>query len=214
MKKTIVFTTALFMATLLMAGNDKYFEKMGKTLAEFTDCESVEGYQALANKFQTIGRVEKDEWLPRYYEAHCYILMSFQNGISAADRDLYLGEAEPLVEEVITMAPRDPEALTLQTLWYTGKLVVNPPARSRKLQPLIAHSLAEAFSIEPGHPRALFMRISNNIGNAAFFGNDTTPYCKEARELLANWDKYQVPSPIHPNWGKKDVEGIVERCGL
>jgi hypothetical protein len=81
------------------------------------------------------------------------------------------------------------------------------------LQPLIAQTLGMALAIEPGHPRARFMRISNDMGTARFFGQDLAPYCKEASELLASWDAYEVASPIHPAWGKDEVEGIVNRCG-
>ena len=36
---------------------------------------------------------------------------------------------------------------------------------------------------------------------------------QQARELLANWENYELPSPIHPGWGRSEVEGIVSRCG-
>jgi hypothetical protein len=51
------------------------------------------------------------------------------------------------------------------------------------------------------------------MGTASYFGEDTGIYCDQARELLQNWDSYELKSPIHPNWGKEEVEGIVQRCG-
>ena len=213
MKKTILFTAAILMATLLTAGNEKYYENMGKTLAGFSGARSVEDFQELANKFLIIAGVEKDQWLPRYYEAYCYLLMTYVRGVTAENKDLYLDRAEPVMEELMKMAPQDPEVITLQAFWYTCRLVIDPPARSMSMQPLIAQSLGRALAIHPGHPRALFMKISNEMGTAAFFGRDTAPYCEQARELLASWDNYELPSPIHPAWGRSEVEGIVSRCG-
>ena len=213
MKKTILFTAAILMANLLMAGNEKYYEQMGLTMQGFSDCRSVEDFQELANHFHIIAGVEQEEWLPLYYEVYCYILMTYVEGIPAEEKDLYLDQAQPVLEEMMALAPEDPEALTLQAFWYTCRMVIDPASRSRRLQPLIARSLSTALAIEPGHPRALFMRIANDMGTAAFFGTDTEPYCEEARELLANWDAYKLPSPIHPGWGRGEVEGIVRRCG-
>jgi hypothetical protein len=43
-------------------------------------------------------------------------------------------------------------------------------------------------------------------------GQDPKSFCPQAKELLAAWDNYQLKSPIHPNWGKEQVEGIVKSC--
>jgi hypothetical protein len=51
------------------------------------------------------------------------------------------------------------------------------------------------------------------MGTASYFGEDIAPYCEQAAELLQDWDAYELKSPIHPNWGKSDVEGIVRSCG-
>lgn len=213
MKKNILIASALLTASLLMAGNNTYYENMGKALRGFSSARSVADLQALANTFHIIADVEKEEWLPRYYEVQSYLLMTFVQGESAENRDRYLEQAKPLLEDLVEMKPKDPEVLTLQAFWYTCSLVVDPPSRSMSLQPLIAQSLSMALAIEPGHPRARFMRISNDMGTARFFGQDLAPYCKEASELLASWDSYKPASPIHPVWGKAEVEGIVARCG-
>ena len=213
MKKASLVSSAIWMTGLLFAGNNTYYENMGKALQGFSECEHVADFQNLANQFHRIAQVEKEQWLPRYYEVQCYLLMTFVRGESAEMRDRYLEQARPVLDEILEMAPSDPEVLTLKAWWYTCSLVVDPPARSMSLQPQIAQSLATALSIEPGHPRAMFMRISNDMGTAAFFGNDLAPYCKQASELLASWDDYTPASPIHPSWGKEEVEGIVARCG-
>ena len=213
MKKTTLFLCAMLIASIAMAGNEKYYQKMGETLGEFSACSNVEDFQNLANKFRVIANVEKDEWLPLYYEAHCYVLISFMDNWSAEERDGYLDKAFSRIESMEELAPEEAEVQVMKALCNTGSLVVDPAQRSMYTTPLIQAAIAKALTKEPNNPRAIFLRISNEMGTASYFGEDTAPYCAQASELMKNWDSYKLKSPIHPNWGKEEVEGIVRRCG-
>lgn len=212
MKKTTLFVCAMLIATVAMGSDEKYYQKMGETLSEFSTCSSVDDFQNLANKFRIIANVETEEWLPLYYEAHCYILISFMGNLTAQEKDAYLDKASSLIESMAELAPNEAEVEVMKAFYYTGSLVVNPPQRAMSTTPLIHSSIAKALAIEPNNPRALFLRISNEMGTASYFGEDTTPYCAQATKLLQNWDAYELKSPIHPSWGKAEVEGIVKSC--
>jgi len=213
MKKTALFVSAMLIATLLMGVNQKYYQKMGETISEFSSCSSVEEFQTLANKFRVIANVEKEEWLPLYYEAQCYIMISFMENLSADDKDTYLEKASSIIGNMTEIAPNEAEIHVLEAFYLTGSLVVNPPQRAMNTTPLIHAAIDKALAIEPNNPRARFMSISNELGTAAYFGDDTAPMCERAVELLQNWDSYTLKSPIHPNWGKDAIEGIVNSCG-
>ena len=213
MKKTILFVCAILIATIAMAGDDKYYQKMGETLSEFSTCSNVEDFQNLANKFRIIANVEKDEWLPLYYEAHCYVLISFMDKLSAEERDGYLDKAFSLIDSMEELAPEEAEVQVMKAFCNTGSLVVDPAQRSMYTSPLIDAAIKKALTMEPNNPRAIFLRISNEMGTASYFGEDTAPYCAQASELLKNWDSYELKSAIHPNWGKEEVGGIVRSCG-
>jgi hypothetical protein len=214
MKRTTLLLGVLLSATLVMGQNEKYYQKMGETLGQFVSCNSVEDYQDLANKFHVIAGMETGEWLPLYYEAHCYILMSFMDQQEAAVRDGYLERASSSIDKMIEIAPDEAEVYVMKAFYHTGYMVINPPGRSMSTSPLIGAALTRALAIEPNNPRALFLRISNEMGTASFFGSDTAPICEKAAELLETWDSYQLKSPIHPSWGKGETEGIVNRCGV
>jgi len=213
MKKITLLICAMLLTTLLWGGNEKYYKKMAETLQGFNACTTVEDFQDLANRFQVIGNVETGEWLPIYYEAQCYILIGFMNQLSGEDRDAYLEKASSLVDALKEKASHEAEVEVLEAFYLTGSLLVNPPQRAMSTTHLIHSALARALAIEPNNPRAIFMRISNEIGTARYFGSDTGPLCEEARILLENWDKYERKSPIHPSWGREDAEGIVRGCG-
>lgn len=213
MKKTTLFVCAMLIATVTMGADEKYYQKMGETLSEFSSCSSVEDFQNLANKFRVIANVEKEEWLPLYYETHCYVLMSFLGDLSAQEKDACLDKASALIESMSELAPKEAEVQVMTAFYYTGSLLVNPPQRAMSTTPLIHAAIAKALVMEPNNPRALFLRISNEMGTASYFGEDVAPYCAQATELWSNWDAYELKSPIHPSWGKEEVEGIVRSCG-
>ena len=213
MKRLTLFVYVLLVASLAMGQNEKYYQKMEETLQGFSTCSSKEDFQDLANRFRVIGNVETSEWLPLYYEAQCYIIIGFMGEQTNEEKDSYLDKASSVIERMKKMAPDEAEIHVLEAFCLTGSLVVNPPQRAMENTPLIHASIAQAQALEPNNPRALLMRISNEIGTAQFFGDDIAPLCKEAVQLLQNWDSYQLKSPIHPNWGKTEVEGIVKECG-
>ena len=211
MKKFSLMAIAIFVAASTLTANDTYFEKMGETLQRMNACTSLEEYQAVANSFATIARVESGEWLPLYYEAHCYILMSFMDRSGAPDS--YLDQAESCINKMLELAPEEAEVYALQAFYHTGRLVVNPAGRAMTTAPLVSQSLGKALALDPGNPRALYIRLTNEMGTARFFGQDTAPMCEDAGTLLSDWDAHTPESPIHPSWGKGQLEEIVANCG-
>jgi hypothetical protein len=210
MKKISLFLIALCIVGSSTLANEKYMQKMGETLEKFKTCTSIEELQEVANTFATIAKAETGEWLPLYYEAHCYIQMSFMDRSGASDR--YLDQAESSLNKIIELVPEEAEAYALQAFYHTGRLVVNPAERAMTTAPLVSQSLGKALALYPGHPRALYIKLTNEMGTAQYFGQDTAPMCEQARTLLENWDSYVPASPIHPNWGKENVEEIVREC--
>jgi hypothetical protein len=213
MKRTTLLLAAILTVTVAMGQNEKYHQKMGETLGLFASANSVDDFQDLANQFGVIAKVETEEWLPLYYEAHSYILMSFMDQLEASTRDAYLEKALASIENMEAIAPEDAEVHVMKAFYYTGYLVVNPPARAMNTTPLVNAEISRALSIESNNPRAIFLSISNEMGTANFFGSDTAPICEKAIQLLEAWDDYSVKSAIHPKWGKDETEGIVNSCG-
>jgi hypothetical protein len=213
MKRTTLLFAAIFIVSIAMGQNEKYFQKMGEALGQFAECTTVEDFQNLANQFGVIAKVETKEWLPLYYEAHCYILMGFTGQVEPAILDGYLDKASASIDKMLDIAPHEAEVYVMKAFYHTGYLVVDPPARAMNTSPLISEALSRALSIEPDNPRAQFLSISNEMGTANFFGSDTAPICKKAKQLLKSWDDYAIKSPIHPNWGKEETGGIVTGCG-
>ncbi|HEX7585159.1 MAG TPA: hypothetical protein VF373_10755, partial [Prolixibacteraceae bacterium] len=199
MKKVILSLAIVLVSIVSMAQKPEYYQAMGETLGQYATCKSVADFQALGNKFEMIANVEKGEWLPLYYHAQCYIIMSFMEPTDAAKKDSYLDIAEKSVTKLIEMAPEEAEVFVLQAFYLTGRLVVNPMERGQEYGGLVGQATAKAQTLDPTNPRAKMMKIQMDMGSAPFMGLDPKSFCPEAKELLASWDDYKPKSPIHPN---------------
>jgi hypothetical protein len=212
MKKITLIIAVVFVSLVSKAQKPEYFQTMGEALGQYANCKGVEDFQALGNKFEMIANVEKGEWLPLYYHAQCYVLMSFIEQGDAAKRDGYLDVAEKSVNKLLEMAPNDAEVLVLQAFYLTGRLVVNPMERGQEYSGLVGQATGKALAIDPTNPRARLMKLQMDMGSAPYMGQDPKSFCPQAKELLASWDNYKTKSPLYPNWGKDQVEGIVKGC--
>lgn len=211
MKKIILSIAVVLISLVSMAQKPEYYQTMGESLGEYANCKGVADFQALGNKFEMIANVEKTEWLPLYYHAHCYILMSFMEQ-DAAKKDSYLDVAEKSVNKLIEMAPTEAEVFVLQAFYLTARLVVNPVERGQEYSGLVGQANGKALAIDPSNPRAKMMKIQMDMGAAPYMGLDPKSFCPQAKELLASWDNFKPKSPLYPNWGKDQVAGIVKRC--
>lgn len=212
MKKVVLLLTAVFFVFTSMADGPEFQQAMGKTLAGYADCKTIEDFQGLANKFKRIANAEKAEWLPLYYHAHCYIIISFMEQSDMAKKDEYLDVAEISMNKMIGMVPDESEIYALQAFMLTARLVVDPMTRGQEYSILSRQATGTSLDLNPGNPRAKYLNLSNEIGMAQFFGSDVSEYYVQAKKLLENWDDFKPVSPIHPNWGKDQVEEIVNSC--
>lgn len=212
MKKVILSIAVVLFSLASMAQKPEFYKSMGETLGQFAACKNVADFQALGNKFQMIANVEKGEWLPLYYHAHCYILMSFLEPTDATKKDSYLDVAEKSIAKLIEMVPNESEVYALQSFYYIGRLVVNPMQRGQEFSGLSGQAVGKALALDATNPRAKMIKLQGDIGSAPYMGLDPKSFCPQAKELLATWDNFKPKSRIHPSWGKDQVEAIVKGC--
>ena len=212
MKKFTLIVAVVLVSFVSKAQKPEYYQAMGETLGQYANCQSVADFQALGNKFEMIANVETSEWLPLYYHAQCYILMSFIEQADAAKKDSYLDVVEKSVNKLMEMVPGEAEVFVLQAFYLTGRLVVNPMERGQEYGGLVGQATDKALAIDTSNPRAKLMKLQMDMGSAPYMGLDPKSFCPQARELLASWDDFKPKSPLHPNWGKDQIEGIVKGC--
>ena len=209
--KTITFTFALLISMFTFANNPAYEKAMESALNQFKASKDVATFQSTANSFQRIANLANTEWLPEYYQAQCYILMSFMDK-DPIQRDGYLDIAEKSINKVLELQPQNSEAYALQAFMYTGRLVVDPMTRGKEYSIKSHESLKKSLAINPTNPRALYLQLSNEIGTASFFGTDTSVYCDRIKKLQENWDNYNLVEGMNPSWGKSQANQLQANC--
>jgi hypothetical protein len=211
--KKIITSIAILLTTLtVMSQSKEYTDAMSEALGQYATCKTINDFQALGNRFGLIANTDKNEWLPLYYHAHCYIIMSFMEPSDVAKKDSYLDVAEQSITKMIELAPKEAEVYALQSMFFSARLMVNPMERGQKYGMLSGQAIGTALALEANNPRVKFMKLRNDMGSAQYFGKDPKEFCPQASELLANWDNYKVKSPLYPAWGKNQVAEIVTEC--
>lgn len=212
MKTSMLIFASLFFVMTAFAGVQHYQQTMGKTLGEFAQAKTVEDFRNTGNRFMMIANAEPEEWLPLYYHAHCYIMMSFVERTNPEKRDEYLDEAAISVEKMVKLAPDQSEVFVMRGLLYSARLMIDPMTRGQQYSAMSAQSIGRALGIEPDNPRARYMQIANEMGTAQFFGSDISSSCEKAQKLYEDWDGYRAASAIHPQWGKDQVADVLRHC--
>jgi hypothetical protein len=212
MKKTILSITIILTTLAGMSQSKEYYGAMGDALGQYANCKSINDFQSLGNRFNLIANAEKTEWLPLYYHAHCYIIMSFMEPTDVKKKDEYLDVAEKSITKMIELAPNEAEVYALQSMFFSARLVVNPMERGQKFGMLSGQAVGKALALESNNPRAKFIKLRNDMGAAQFYGKDPKEYCPQASELFETWDNYKIKSPLYPSWGKDQVGEIIAEC--
>jgi len=212
MKTITLIMIALTISGTLYAGNPKYDKAMENALKQLNQCKNTDDFNAVSNTFKMIANAEKSEWLPLYYHAYSQIIMSFLEHADKVKKDAYLDVAESDINQLLANQTNESEVHALQGFMYTARLVVDPANRGQKYMGLSGQSVGKALAINKTNPRAQYILLSNELGMAGFFGNDTSQYCDRINDLLENWEVYNESPKFYPKWGKREVEGMAEKC--
>lgn len=208
---TLLMATVISL-TAFATNSDAYKKAMGKALAEMQKSSSIEELTNTANQFQRIAKAADQEWLPLYYHAQCYVLMGFNTDKEVDERDGYLDLAQNSIDDALKLAPNQSELFALQSMLHTARLVIDPMSRGQKMMAASGKAIGQSLAINPKNPRAQYLLLSNEVGQAQFFGKDPLEYCERIHALQANWDDLNVSPEFYPKWGKEEIVSMANNC--
>jgi len=196
----VLFITQLLSAqTNYEKGMQKAFELWGTNPTE------------ASNLFERIAKAEPDNWLPSYYAAQVLITQSFgeqdKNKLTAQ-----LAKAQNLLNDATAISKNNPELLILQALLHTAWVAYDGATYGMTLSPKVSALYAKAEQIAPNNPRVVLNKAEWAMGSARFFGQDTTPFCKDVERALELFANFKPETAFYPNWGKERAEQILESC--
>lgn len=201
MKTFISFLLAFVFAVTNAAGN-KYFDAMTKAIEKQKSASTIEAFLESANTFERIGQMEKTEWLPLYYAAHCYIVISFM--VPENDKkDAVLDKAQHFLDNAFKLAPEESELFALQAFLYPARITVDPMGRGMEYIGKMNHALDEAIQLNPDNPRCYYLRAITILNMPEGFGGGSAAARPIFEIAKQKFDKFEPESSIYPNWGKE-----------
>ena len=214
--KTLFFTftiAVLFISTPSQAqDNQRFMQAMGATLGEMGQANDPAAMQEVANKFERIGNSETAEWLPNYYAALTYTLIATKQK-EAASTDQYLDKADSFIEKMAKqngVALDEVEVLKAQVAMM--RIAVDGPARWTKYGAAFETAIAKAKGINAQNPRAYALKAMMVFNTPVQFGGGAEKACPEIQVASQKFADFKSASPIAPNWGLEQVEGMKKAC--
>jgi hypothetical protein len=207
-----ILNTFLLAMMLISATANNYNQAMTNALETMKTARTADELSAVANQFERISNVEPTQWLPLYYQAFSKIRISFMLKDDVEKRDAYLDDAQKSIDAMLELSPTESEIYTLQSLLHTARLVIDPMTRGQQMMMKSGQAVGKAIELNPANPRAQHVLLSNEMGQAQFFGKDVSEFCPRVNALLNNWEELNKSPEFYPVWGKSEVQGLDRNC--
>jgi hypothetical protein len=211
MKKTILLALLLLMAQKTFGGDTLYYSLLRNSIDRAYKDYNLDNYRQLANCSERILLVNKDEWLPCYYEAYAYINMGFI-ATSEGEKELYCEKAQTLLNEAFRVNPKESEIFVLQSMLYFARMSISPMINGPIYLPKATSALNEAEKLDPGNPRIYYLRGKSIMNTPKFFGGGKDAAILIFDKALNVYKGFKPKSIIHPFWGEEDALRLYIEC--
>ena len=212
MKNLLLTTLVSICAVLFSFSTGGYESAMRSNLDDLKKIQNLSDLVTIANKFDRIGSAEKDQWLPYYYSAYCYILMTTQEP-DVTKWDDYLNKADANISKAQVLEANMVEILALKGFSSMMRINVDPAVRGQEYSMKSVGYLQQANQLDDQNPRVILMMAQMQYGTAQFFGSDTAPICDQFKKAVELFDQQNTDSDsILPSWGKPQAQSMVKNC--
>ncbi len=213
MKNVLTYTLIALTFFLFSFTKGGYEVAMKNAITEMNQAQGLEDLKSVANKFERIGAAESKKWLPSYYQAYCFIMMTTREK-DVTKWDGFLDRADALLEQSQKIKKANMvEILTLKGFSAMMRISVDPSVRGQEYSMKSAGFLQQAYQLDNKNPRANLMMAQMLFGTAQFFGSSTDEACQKLMNTKNLFEKEEEEdSGIQPVWGKPQAEKMLKKC--
>lgn len=203
MKTLICTLLTLISFSVFAQGN--YEKAMGEALQAWKDGKVKEA----SAQFERIAQVEKDNWIPKYYQALTLVTNSFQikDETEKANALKKIGELIPKEEKDLNS-----EWLVIRALATTSDMISDPMSKAAILSPSIMGDYEAGIKMDPNNPRAIIGLAEFSMQSKKFMGGDTKEECESIQKALPLFDTKKTDTAFYPSWGKDRAEALLKEC--
>lgn len=198
----LIITTCIAQFTF---AQEQYEKAMGEALTLW----GQQNTEAALGKMEQISSVEKDNWIPKYYQALIATTASFQEN-DLDKKNALIKKAKDIIPT--TTENSNAEWYILKALTLTAELTIDPMNNAMRLSPEIIANYEKAKALEPNNPRAISGLADFNIQSKKFMGGNTDQECKDLQKALSLFATQKKDVKFYPSWGKERVEQLLKNC--
>ncbi|MBN2613504.1 MAG: hypothetical protein JXB00_18255 [Bacteroidales bacterium] len=209
--KKMTLTLVLTVLTLSLFSQD-YNRAMLDGIDSLNHIKKMEDFQQVANYFERIADAEPNEWLPGYYAAYCYIVLSFREQ-DAAKKATIVNKGENLVNKILKIKSEESEIYALQGMLYQAFITLDYQNNATEYSMKAEASFDKAIELNPENPRSYYLKGMNLMYTPEAYGGGMKAACPlitRANELFENFTK---ANDLMPDWGKDYNAQLLKKCG-
>ena len=204
-----IFVIFLLFTGTINAQSPQYEPAMKENLEKLAKWS--EAPQSLAATFERIAQAEQSQWLPYYYAAYATIIQSFSQK-EADIKDKTLDHAQSMLDQAFILHPDSSECLVMQGFLYIAKLQADPMARGAEYSMKANEAFDTAMKLNPGNPRAYYMKGTTVMNTPDFFGGGKIPAKPILTQAATKFETFKPVTALSPDWGKEDCQKQLAAC--
>ena len=221
MKKIMIAMIALAISSVAVAQmeNEKFVKAMEPKVIAVDTTHSLEGFTELANTFERIADVEKNQWLAYYYAAMCQVNAGLVIGsggdmmAAKADKtDPYADKAELLINKAELLEKSNSEIYVIKKMIASLRMMGDPMNRYMTYGAEIQAMLDEARKLNPENPRVYMLEGQDKFYTPEQFGGSKSEAKVLFETAIKKYEAAKPQSSIHPSWGLPTTKYFHSQC--
>jgi tetratricopeptide (TPR) repeat protein len=185
---------------------------MREGLDSLNHIKSLGDFQNVANHFERIAGVEKDEWLPGYYAAYCYVVLSFKEQDQGMKEKL-LSKSENLINQILEIKPDESEIYALQGMLFQSFIMADPQNNAPTYSAKANRSFDKSIELNSDNPRPYYLKGMNLMYTPEAYGGGMKTACPLMAKADELFSKFEKENDLMPDWGKEYNAQLLEKCG-
>lgn len=203
--KKLTITLVLVSLFSICYSNEAYQKAMSQSIENLFHSATISDYIEVANQFDRIAQIEKTEWLPLYYAAYSYIMISYQEPDNAK-KDTYLDQAQKYLDQAMAIDPKESELYMLQSFLYPMRINIDPMSRGMLYIGKMNEALDKAIEMNPDNPRVYYLRATMTLHMPESYGGGAAKALSIYKTASEKFRNFKPKTELSPNWGKEICE--------
>lgn len=210
MKTIASFFLMLTVIFSAFSQND-YETAMKAGLDSLNKVKSLADFQEVANHFERIACAETGEWLPGYYAAYCYVVLSFKEQ-EPTRKEKLLEKSENLLNQILEIKPDESEIYALQGMLYQSFIMADPQTNAPVYSAKANQSFDTSVELNSDNPRPYYLKGMNLMYTPEAYGGGMKAACPLITKADELFSQFERENDLMPDWGKEHNAQLLSQC--